>query len=203
MGGVTGGTSGGGTGADEDDANRTMVVPRPQPGLRLPPSAGAPGAGAQPGPHTGPAAPDGTAAPSGTARPLVNNGPGESHSGMPPGQGPVEPLAPRPAFAGNGPVPPPGPPGDMPPAHSGTPRPPGAGYAGPPAANPAAPPGPYAPTGPAGGVPRTPSLGTDLFSMQGPAGPDAKTRVRVLVTMGVVLVAVLALILLGIMIFAK
>jgi len=39
--------------------------------------------------------------------------------------------------------------------------------------------------------------------MRGPAAPDAKTRVRVMVTMGIVLVGVLALFLLGIFIFAK
>jgi hypothetical protein len=39
--------------------------------------------------------------------------------------------------------------------------------------------------------------------MQSPSGPDAKTQVRVLVTMGVALFGVLALILLGVFIFAK
>ncbi|XVQ84895.1 serine/threonine-protein kinase [Microbispora siamensis] len=91
-----------------------------------------------------------------------------------PGRGPATPPPPGPAFVGNGPVPTPGPP--------------------------AAPP---VPPHPGDGVPRSPSLGTDLFAMQSPAGPDAKTQVRVLVTMGIALVGVLVLILLGVFIFAR
>ncbi|GIH63204.1 serine/threonine-protein kinase [Microbispora siamensis] len=75
---------------------------------------------------------------------------------------------------------------------------------GPPAAPPH--PGPFHPGTfqPGDGVPgRPPSLGTDLFAMQTPAGPDAKTQVRVLVTMGIALFGILALILLGVFIFAR
>ncbi|WP_182899922.1 serine/threonine-protein kinase [Microbispora sp. H10830] len=141
------------TGDDEDDANRTMVVPRPAGGLRLPsPPPGGSRNGAPGEPEHVPEAAD-------------------RHSttvpGRLPGRGPAAPPPPGPV-AGNRPAPVmPGPP------------------AGPPV------PG------------RPPSLGTDLFTMQGPTGPDAKTQARVLVTMGIVLVGVLALILLGVFIFAK
>ncbi|WP_169948679.1 serine/threonine-protein kinase [Microbispora sp. H11081] len=63
---------------------------------------------------------------------------------------------------------------------------------------------PRPPVPPGEGVPGPPpSLGTDLFTMRGPEGPDSRTQVRVLVTMGVVLVAVLVLILLGVFFFAS
>ncbi|MEU6410151.1 serine/threonine-protein kinase [Microbispora sp. NPDC046933] len=146
------------TGDDEDDANRTMVVPRPAGGPRLPsPPPGGRQNGAAGEPVSDPADRHSTTVP-----------------GRLPGRGPATPPPPGPAFAGNGPAPMAGPPAAP---HPGTPQ-------------------------PGDGVPgRPPSLGTDLFAMQSPAGPDAKTQVRVLVTMGIVLVVVLALILLGVFFF--
>ncbi|MEU8197019.1 protein kinase [Microbispora amethystogenes] len=63
--------------------------------------------------------------------------------------------------------------------------------------------GPGSPMGPADGVPGSSSLGTDLFAMRGPSSPDPGTRVRVLVTMGVVLAGLVVLILLAVVFFAK
>ncbi|GAA4208032.1 hypothetical protein GCM10023074_50900 [Microbispora amethystogenes] len=63
--------------------------------------------------------------------------------------------------------------------------------------------GPGGPVGPADGVPGSSSLGTDLFAMRGPSSPDPGTRVRVLVTMGVVLAGLVVLILLAVVFFAK
>ena len=119
--------------ADEDDANRTMVVARPKAGPRIPPP------------------------PVETVRGDTGNGveAADRSSTTVPGR------LPRPS----------GRPG---------PVPPGDGVPGPP-----------------------PSLGTDLFTMRDPEGPDSRTQVRVLVTMGVVLVAVLVLILLGVFFFAS
>ncbi|MBX6387141.1 MAG: protein kinase, partial [Microbispora sp.] len=115
---------------DEEDANRTLVVPRPTGSLRLPPRS--PGTSAQPGPHSGTAAPAGTTAQPGAARPAPD-GSAETHSATVPGRLPGRnPAAPQgPAFAGNGPTP-----GSA--AQPGAPQPPGAGFAGPPAADPAA-----------------------------------------------------------------
>ncbi|TQS24796.1 serine/threonine-protein kinase [Microbispora sp. KK1-11] len=154
------------TGDDEDDANRTMVVPRPAGGLRLPsPPPGGPQNGA-----AGEPVPDAA----------------DRHSttvpGRLPGRGPATPPPPGPV-AQNRPVPVmPGPP------------------AGPPYPD-TFQPGAFQPGD--GGPGRPPSLGTDLFAMQSPAGPDAKTQVRVLVTMVIALFGVLVLILLGVFIFAK
>ncbi|MBE3011498.1 protein kinase [Microbispora sp. NEAU-D428] len=156
------------TGDDEDDANRTVVVPRPAGGLRLP----SPPPGGPQNRAAGEPVPDAT----------------DRHSttvpGRLPGRGPATPPSPGPAFAGNGPVPTPGPPAGQHPPHPGTSQP-----------------GSFQP---GDGVPgRPPSLGTDLFAMQSPAGPDAKTQARVLVTMGIALFGVLALILLGVFVFAR
>ncbi|KAA9374951.1 serine/threonine protein kinase [Microbispora cellulosiformans] len=63
--------------------------------------------------------------------------------------------------------------------------------------------GPGGPGGPGDGVPGSSSLGTDLFAMRGPSSPDPGTRVRVLVTMGVVLAGLVVLILLAVVFFAK
>ncbi|MGI5154575.1 serine/threonine-protein kinase [Microbispora sp. CA-102843] len=163
-------TGGNMTGDDEDDANRTMVVPRPAGGLRLPsPPPGGPRSGV-------------------TGAPEHVSDASDRHSttvpGRLPGRGPAMPPPPGPV-AENRPVP----------VMPGLP-------AGPPAGPPVPPhPGSFQP---GDGVPgRPPSLGTDLFAMQSPAGPDSGTRVRVLVTMGIVLVGVLVLILLGVFIFAK
>ncbi|WP_169983400.1 serine/threonine-protein kinase [Microbispora sp. H10836] len=163
-------------GADEDDANRTMVVVRPKGGLRIPP----PGEARQSGQDVQDDA----------ARPPAGNGSeaADRHSttvpGRLPGRGPATPPPPGPA-AGNRPAPVmPGQPAGPHPPH--TPHPPH--------------PGPFFPPG--NGVPgRPPSLGTDLFTMRGPDEPDTGTRVRVLVTMGIVLVVVLVLILLGVFFF--
>ncbi|MEV4458228.1 hypothetical protein AB0J39_20630, partial [Microbispora sp. NPDC049633] len=163
--------------ADEDDANRTMVVVRPQGGLRIPP----PGAPRQHGQD------DAARAPSGNGAEAADR-----HSttvpGRLPGRGPATPPAPGPV-AGNRPAPVmPGQPAGPHPPHPA--RPP----------HPAPfPPGPFPPGDGASG--RPPSLGTDLFTMRGPDGPDTGTRVRVLVTMGIVLVVVLVLILLGVFFF--
>ncbi|MEU6427430.1 serine/threonine-protein kinase [Microbispora sp. NPDC046973] len=150
---------------DEDDANRTMVVPRPAGGLRLPSPP-------QDGSRNGAA-----------GEPQRVSEAADRHSttvpGRLPGRGPATPPPPGPAFAGNGPVATPGPPAGHHPPHPGA-FPPGDGVPG-----------------------RPPSLGTDLFAMQSPAGPDAKTQARVLVTMGIVLFGVLALILLGVFVFAR
>ncbi|KAB8182285.1 serine/threonine-protein kinase [Microbispora catharanthi] len=142
------------TEGDEDDANRTMVVPRPAGGLRLP------------------SPPPGQSRNAGAGEPVPEAA--DRHSTTVPGRLP-----------GRGPATPPLP--------------------GPVAENRPDRPAPVMPGPPAGPpVPgRPPSLGTDLFTMQGPTGPDAKTQARVLVTMGIVLVGVLALILLGVFIFAK
>ncbi|MEV4296942.1 serine/threonine-protein kinase [Microbispora rosea] len=159
------------TGDDEDDANRTMVVPRPAAGPRLP--APPPPGGTRNGAAGGPA-------PGVASEHAAEHA--DRHSttvpGRLPGRGPATPPPPGPGFTGNGPAPMPGPP------------------ATPPHPGPFLPPGDGAPGG-------SPSLGTDLFAMQSPGEPDAKTQVRVLVTMGIALFGVLALILLGIFIFAK
>ncbi|MEU8173993.1 protein kinase [Microbispora hainanensis] len=183
-------------GDDEDDANRTMVVPRPAVAPRLP--APPPG-----GTRNGTAA-DTAGKPEHVSGHVPEAAPdgGDRHSttvpGRLPGPGPMTPPPPGPGLGngfgnsfGNGPAPRPGPP-PVPPSGA---FPPGAMPPG------AMPPGAMPP---GDGVPgKPPSLGTDLFAMQTPAGPDAKTQVRVLVTMGVALFGVLALILLGVFIFAK
>ncbi|MEU7878756.1 serine/threonine-protein kinase [Microbispora bryophytorum] len=155
-------------GDDADDANRTMIVPRPAGGLRLPspPPGGSPnGAPGRPE-HVSEAA--------------------DRHSttvpGRLPGRGPAAPPPPGRVADDRPPPVRPGPPATPP--HPATPP------------LPATPPGDHVPG-------RPPSLGTDLFAMRDPAGPDAKTQVRVLVTMGIVLVGVLVLILLAVFIFAK
>ncbi|GAB3135464.1 hypothetical protein GCM10027161_14830 [Microbispora hainanensis] len=182
-------------GDDEDDANRTMVVPRPPaaPRLPAPPPVGS---------RNGIAA--NTAGKPEHLSEHASDG-GDRHSttvpGRLPGPGPMTPPPPGPGFTGNGPAPMPGPP----PAPQPGAFPPGAVPPG--AFSPGAfPPGAFPPGAvpPGDGVPgKPPSLGTDLFTMQTPSGPDAKTQVRVLVTMGVALFGVLALILLGVFIFAK
>ncbi|MEV7806544.1 serine/threonine-protein kinase [Microbispora sp. NPDC088329] len=181
---------------DEDDANRTLVVPRPQSGPRLPPPPARPGeqpAPRAPGPRGGAAQPP----PAGGA---PGRGPAAAPGGPHAGDRPA-PATPAPSagIPGGPHTAPPGAPHTAPP---GAPHPGGRNPA-PPGPYPPAGPGPYAPGGPGGGAPRPPSLGTDLFAMRGPDGPDAKTQARVLVTMGIVLVAVLALILLGVFIFAR
>ncbi|NJP27933.1 serine/threonine protein kinase [Microbispora sp. SCL1-1] len=206
---------------DDDDANRTMVVPRPTAAPRLP--APPPG-GARNGttgntaakpvgrPEHAPERVSGAASgaysggTSGSASGSASGG-GDRHSttvpGRLPGSGPMTPPPPGPGSGnsfgssfGNGPAPMPGPhPGPQPGAFPPGAMPPGA-----------MPPGgvPHGALPPGDGVPgKPPSLGTDLFAMQSPSGPDAKTQVRVLVTMGVALFGVLALILLGVFIFAK
>ncbi|MFG1864449.1 serine/threonine-protein kinase [Microbispora bryophytorum] len=156
-------------GDDEDDANRTMIVPRPAGGLRLP------------------SPPSGGSRNGAPGRPEHVSEAADRHSttvpGRLPGWRPPAPPPPGPGFTGNGPAPMPGPPATPP--HPAAPPHPGS-----------LPPGDHVPG-------RPPSLGTDLFAMRDPAGPDAKTQVRVLVTMGIALVGVLALILLAVFIFAK
>ncbi|MFI9574718.1 serine/threonine-protein kinase [Microbispora rosea] len=172
------------TGDDEDDANRTMVVPRPARGPRLPaPPPGGTRNGAAGEPVPGVAAEHASEHASEAADRHSTTVPGRL-----PGRGPATPPPPGPGFTGNGPAPMPGPPATPP--HAGSLHP------GPLHPGPFLPPGDGAPGG-------SPSLGTDLFAMQSPGEPDAKTQVRVLVTMGIALFGVLALILLGVFIFAK
>ncbi|TLP53643.1 serine/threonine-protein kinase [Microbispora triticiradicis] len=204
-------------GDGEEDVNRTMVVPRPTGVPRVPPAPPRPEPGPDPvgrhdttvpgrlpgTPDRGPAAappfssaPDHAAASNAAMGGAGQHGAGQHGAGQ--------------HGAGSLPLPaaqPPAPPGP----HSG-PQQSGPQHSGPPfgpypSAHPGSPGGPLEGAGghgaPVDGVPGSSSLGTDLFAMRGPSGPDAGTRVRVLVTMGVVLAGLVVLILLAVVLIAK
>lgn len=186
---------------EEFDANRTVVVIRPKGGLRLPP-----------GPQTS-AVPPTAQAP---ARPAVP-GLGTPVAGArtsPPPASPTPPQAPpaqdRPVAGPS--VPPPYPQQGFPPPQGPQQRPP---FQGPPPQGPppqGPPQGPWAPAGPQGNgaPPRSPGLGTDLFAFAGQDGPPvqnsqapqrnpaSRSRVGVLVLMGIAALALVVIVILGV-----
>ncbi|WP_182887722.1 serine/threonine-protein kinase [Microbispora sp. H10885] len=209
------GATPGGVLGDEEDVNRTMVVPRPTGVPRVPPAPPRPDPGPDPvGRHdtTVPGRLPGTPGWGPAAAPPFSSAPDHAAASNAAMGGAARYGAGQ-HGAGGLPLPatqPPAPPGP----HSG-PQQSGPQHSGPPfGPYPSAPPGgPGSPGGPlegAGGhgapmdgVPGSSSLGTDLFAMRGPSGPDAGTRVRVLVTMGVVLAGLVVLILLAVVLIAK
>ncbi|MER7127814.1 serine/threonine-protein kinase [Streptosporangium saharense] len=201
---------------EEFDANRTVVVIRPKGGLRLPPgprtaavppTAQAPARPAVPGLGT-PVAGARTSTPSAPpAPPAPPVSPVSSASPMPP-QAP--PAQDRPVAGPS--VPPPYPRQGFPPPQGPQQRPSfqGSPPQGPPPQRPSQ--GPWAPAGPQGNgaPPRSPGLGTDLFAFTGQDGrpvqngqapqrnPSSKSRVGVLVLMGIAALALVVIVILGV-----
>ncbi|MEV0969018.1 serine/threonine-protein kinase [Microtetraspora glauca] len=187
--------------AEEYRADQTMVVIRPKAGLRLPPG---PGSARPPAPEPArppqspaPAAPPMPPVPSAHAAPPAPSAqPGPAWQGPGPAAGPTAGRVGGAADAGGrddttvaGRLPglaprvqgPPPPATQMPVAH--LPQAPAAGPAGGPAGGP-------------GGVPGG-GLGTDLFAMHATPAPDRGGRIRVLLLMGLAVVAFLVLVVLA------
>ncbi|WP_182875935.1 serine/threonine-protein kinase [Microbispora sp. H10670] len=213
--GATPGSAGpGGVLGDEEDVNRTMVVPRPTGVPRVPPPPPRPEPGPDPvgrhdttvpgrlpgTPGRGPASPAFAPAPDHPSASNAALGCAGQHGAGQHGAGSL----PLPAAQPPAPPGPPSGPQQSGPQHAGPPFGP---YPSAPPGGPGSPGGPLEGAGghgaPVDGVPGSSSLGTDLFAMRGPSGPDAGTRVRVLVTMGVVLAGLVVLILLAVVLIAK
>ncbi|MBB4917935.1 serine/threonine-protein kinase [Streptosporangium saharense] len=169
---------------EEFDANRTVVVIRPKGGLRLPP-----------GPQNAAPAPARPAVP-GLGTPVAG-----ARTATPPPAPPVPPVQDRPVAGPS--VPPPYPQQGFPPPQGPQRRPP---FQGPPPQGPppqGPPQGPWAPTGP-----RSPGLGTDLFAFTGQDGrpvqngqapqPSSRSKVGVLVLMGIAALALVVIVILGV-----
>ncbi|WP_326825660.1 serine/threonine-protein kinase [Streptosporangium sp. NBC_01756] len=164
--------------ADEEfDADRTMMVVRPKSGLRLPPAGPPPQAFEPPAPPAFP----GRGAPAGwpgTAPQTPATGPGQGPPAPPP-QG--FPDAARPGTEGA----------------------PGRGFAGPAGPSGAEPVWPVGPAAPNRGHAQYPGLGTDLFAIAGQGGKGeqtttpARTRVGVIILMGVAAVALVVIVILA------
>ncbi|GAA3094911.1 serine/threonine-protein kinase [Streptosporangium carneum] len=213
--------------ADEEfDADRTVLVIRPKGGLRLPPGPGAPAeppappvaapasrAGASPTgvrPDRPVAGPRGSSGPTGLGTPVAGRPaqPNVTSPGPQAAQGPGFPPAGGPGYADTAPHAfPQGPGAPMARQPAGpvgaSPDGPPGGFGGPQGA----PQGPWQPAGTPGGLPNHPGLGTDLFAIAGQNGgpaqngqrpAPAKSRVGVLVLMGIAALALVVIVILAV-----